>query len=455
MFKKILPMTLLLLIALTNAGLLSASANELAHVKQHTEVIKGIQQVMLEHYVFVDKAQQMNQHLDQLIKTQFFDDYIKPQAFASALTKEMRRFSDDKHIGVRPPRIRSETANTSQALQASFFGQHLNNLMQFRSGGFGDVKFFDGNVGYFRLDGFRREDKLQIDPLMAYLATADAVIVDLRKNGGGGDIVNYLSSYFLPENIILTSTYTRKTDQTEHTTTVQVNGRKRLNVPLFILTSNRTFSAAEAFSYSLQARKRATIIGEVTGGGAHPITGKPLPHGFGFIVPYARSLNPITKTNWQGVGVTPDIKITADKALDKAKEVAKASATQYREKPFNTLEALLNKATLSAADEENVYQLLKVMLARHHLESFMVNGLAYQHKMSGNLTAALAIFKANIRLLPNDPNGFDNYGEALAENAEYDKALFYYKQAVLLATKQQDKQLHRYQTNLANFKAKL
>ncbi|NQZ07138.1 MAG: hypothetical protein HRT35_08250 [Algicola sp.] len=455
MFKKILPMTLLLLITLTHAGLTTALANDLAHVKQHTKVIKGIQQVMLEHYVFVDKAQQLNQHLDQLIETQYFDGYIEPQAFAKALTKEMRRFAKDKHISVRPPRTRNATADLSQTPKTSLFDQHLQNLMQFRHGGFGDVKFFDGNVGYFRLDGFRREDKLQIDPLMAYLATADAVIVDLRKNGGGGDIVNYLSSYFLPENIILTSTYTRKTNHTKHTTTVQVNGRKRLDVPLFILTSNRTFSAAEAFAYSLQARKRATIIGEVTGGGAHPITGKPLPHGFGLIVPYARSINPITKTNWQDVGVIPDIEVTADKALEKAKEVAKARATQYREKPFNQLEALLEKPTLSAAEEKNVYQRLKVMLARHHLESFMVNGLAYQYKMSGNLTAALAMFKANIRLLPNDPNAFDSYGEALAENAEYDKALFYYKQAVLLATKQQDKQLQRYQTNLANFKAKL
>jgi hypothetical protein len=455
MFKIFLPKALLLLIFLTSVSSIVASAKDLIHAKRHTQVIKSIQKIMLEHYVFLDKAEEMNQHLDKLIKENYFESYIDPAPFAKALTKEMRRFSKDKHIGVQPPRLDSETLATSQVPEASVFSRHLEGLMQFRDGGFGEVKFFDGNVAYFRLDGFRREDKLQIDPLMAYLATSDAIIIDLRKNGGGGSLVNYLSSYFLPENLILTSTYTRRTDHTENFTTVKVKGRKRLDVPLFILTSERTFSAAEAFSYSLQVRNRAIIIGEVTGGGAHPITRKSLPHGFGFIVPNARSINPITKTNWEGVGVIPDIQVAADNTLEKAKEIAKTSAAQYREEPFKKLEALLEKESLTSSDEEKIYKLFKLLLARHHIENFMINGLAYQYKFSGNLTAALAMFKANIRAFPNKPNGHDSYAEALAENNEHEQALFHYKRAVLLAAKQKDKQLNVYRTNLANFEKKL
>jgi tetratricopeptide (TPR) repeat protein len=455
MFKNFLPRTVLLLIYLASLSLITVSANESIHIKHHTEVIKTIQKHMLKHYVFLDKAEQMNQHLDKLINEKYFDPFIESKAFARALTKEMRRFSKDKHFGVRPPRTRNETPETRQAPKASVFNIHLERLMQFRDGGFGDVKFFDGNVAYFRLDGFRWEDKRQVDPLMAYLATSDAIIIDLRKNGGGGALVDYLSSYFLPEDILLSSTYTRSIDHTEHIKTVLVNGRKRLDVPLFILTSDRTFSAAEAFSYSLQARNRATIIGEVSGGGAHPITRKPLPHGFGFIVPHARSINPITKTNWEGVGVIPDIEVTADKALEKAKEIAKTSATQYREEPFKKLEVLLKKDSLTSLDEKKIDKLLKLVLARHHIESYMINAMAYQYKFSGDITAAFVMFKANIRVFPNEPNGHDSYAEALAENNEHEQALYHYKRAVLLAAEQKDKQLNMYRTNLANFEATL
>jgi C-terminal processing protease CtpA/Prc len=90
------------------------------------------------------------------------------------------------------------------------------------------------------------------------------------------------------------------------------------DVPLFILTSHHTFSAAEAFAYHLQALKRATIVGEVTGGGANPAEFLTLAHGFTVAIPNGRSINPITKTSWEGVGVKPDVEVPADRALEEA-----------------------------------------------------------------------------------------------------------------------------------------
>ena len=108
---------------------------------------------------------------------------------------EMQKITKDRHLNVapsRPPRQRDENAD--------FFSWHLNNLVRFRSGGFGRIDLFEGNVGYVELKGFRREDISKVDDIMEYLSTADAIIIDLRENGGGGALGDYWSSYFLEEN---------------------------------------------------------------------------------------------------------------------------------------------------------------------------------------------------------------------------------------------------------------
>ena len=99
---------------------------------------------------------------------------------------------------------------------------------------------------------------------------------------------------------------------------------------MYVLTSNRTFSAAEEFTYNLQSQKRATIVGETTGGGAHPTRGFRVSDHFGVGVPFARSINPVTKTNWEGTGVKPDVAVPADQALLTAHLLAlKKAATKY------------------------------------------------------------------------------------------------------------------------------
>ena len=159
---------------------------------------------------------------------------------------------------------------------------------------------------------------------MNFLAYCDAIIVDLRQNGGGDPAqIQLICSYFFPEPAHLNDIYFRAGDRTENFWTLPyVPGPKPVNADLYILTSARTFSGAEEFTYNMKNLKRATVIGETTGGGAHPTQPMIVQKDFILRVPYARAINPVSKTNWEGTGVVPDIAVPAAQAFDKAYALA-------------------------------------------------------------------------------------------------------------------------------------
>jgi hypothetical protein len=157
---------------------------------------------------------------------------------------------------------------------------------------------------------------------MKFLGNCFALIIDLRDNGGGSpSMVQLISSYLLEESTHLNSFYIRESDQTKQFWTQEfVDGKRLEEVPVYILTSKRTFSGAEEFTYNMKNLERATIIGETTGGGAHPcrrVTFKDLK--VKLSLPYGRAVNPITGTNWEGTGIEPHIQVPRDQALEVAK----------------------------------------------------------------------------------------------------------------------------------------
>jgi C-terminal processing protease CtpA/Prc len=158
---------------------------------------------------------------------------------------------------------------------------------------------------------------------MSKVADTDALIIDLRDNGGGQPaMVAYISSYLFDQRTHLNDIWDRRTDRTQEFWTRNVPGKKYGGTkPVFVLTARRTFSGAEEFSYNLKSLKRATIIGETTGGGAHPVSPHRINSHFTIGVPFARAINPITKTNWEGAGVAPDIKVPASDALETARRM--------------------------------------------------------------------------------------------------------------------------------------
>jgi C-terminal processing protease CtpA/Prc len=186
-----------------------------------------------------------------------------------------------------------------------------------------------GDIAYIEILSFAarpREVRDETARIMGAAADARALIIDLRGNGGGSPFtVALVSSYlFGPVPVHLNSLYNRPENRTDDFfTDPGVPGRKfGPDKPIYVLTSSRTFSGAEEFAYNLQTRKRATIVGETTGGGANPGNGVPLPYGLTLFVPTGRAINPITKTNWEGVGVKPDVAVPASDALEAARRLA-------------------------------------------------------------------------------------------------------------------------------------
>jgi retinol-binding protein 3 len=189
--------------------------------------------------------------------------------------------------------------------------------------GFKKVEQLDGNVGYVRFDSFEEAEPCgsTVSAAMTFLAGTRALIIDLRENDGGKpDMVALIASYLFDRRTHLGDLWDRYADSTHHYWTLDSVAGRRFGgaKPVYVFTSAHTFSAAEEFAYDLQALKRVTIVGEATGGGAHPASEGRLGDHFAINVPWGNSINPITGTNWEGVGVVPDVKVSASDALDAA-----------------------------------------------------------------------------------------------------------------------------------------
>jgi C-terminal processing protease CtpA/Prc len=216
-----------------------------------------------------------------------------------------------------------------------------------KKSGFNRVEILDGNIGYVDFWGFDALSENSIkgaEGVMGFVSNVDATIFDLRKNGGGSaEMVQLISSYYLKPNTHLNSIYWRTTDTTrEFRTFDKINGSVNLTIPIFILTSRDTFSAAEEFSYNLKHLKRATLVGETTKGGANPWQFYALGNGFRASIPMAKAVDPNTKTNWESVGVKPHIDVSRENALDVAykmahEEVKKSVSDEYQVKEINDI----------------------------------------------------------------------------------------------------------------------
>jgi len=155
---------------------------------------------------------------------------------------------------------------------------------------------------------------------MARLADCRAVVVDLAGNGGGSDANMLLASYFMAERMLMNRIEWRQGEPMDFEagpSTVPALA----TVPLYILIDGKTFSAAEAVAYALQQRGRAVIVGEPSRGGANPNRFFPLGHGLEVSVSIGRTVNPVSGTNWEGVGVQPDVVVPGGEALTKALEL--------------------------------------------------------------------------------------------------------------------------------------
>ena len=273
-------------------------------------------------YVYPEVAKKMEQSIRGHLEHGDDKTITSGPELAAALTHQLQEVGHDRHVRMEwlahaPP---------AGTLGANDETKRLRQQIAKANCTFAKPERLAGNIGYIRFDAFGSVDvcSAKVTEVFASLGDVDALIFDLRENGGGdAEMITYMESYLFAKRTHLDDIYSREDNSTTPSwTNPDLPGKKLATQPVFILTAARTFSAAEAFAYELQAVKRATIVGEVTGGGAHPVHPMSLDDHFSLLVPSQRAINPVTKTDWEGTGVQPDVKVPAAEALDKAKQLA-------------------------------------------------------------------------------------------------------------------------------------
>jgi len=307
-------------------------------------------------YVFPDGANKLVQALHEQQRRGAYDKITSSVELAKTLTHDLRAAVNDLHINVIynerpvPPDRQPEGRMSRGEIERMRAIGAPNNF------GFIKVEILEGNIGYVRLDGFdmAMNGGDTAAATMAFVANSDALIFDLRENHGGDPtMVQLLLGYLLEgEPVHFNDFVYRDTSKTEqYWSNAWVPGKRYLDKPVYVLTSNTTFSCAEEFAYDLQTQKRGVTVGEATGGGAHPVAFYRLSEHLGLTVPFARALNPITHSDWEGKGVQPDVPVGADKALAQATVLAAQQIAQHPRdaRHAETLQQVLKdaKATLA------------------------------------------------------------------------------------------------------------
>jgi retinol-binding protein 3 len=301
-------------------------------------VINAVLARLKESYVFPEIAAQMERAIHARMESGDYDRITSSATLAQTLTSDLRRVNNDRHLEVTyksepiPVATGPRERTPEQLEKARAFAKSVNFGLE-------RIDRLEGNIGYLRIDGFIAADAGgdTAAAAMNFLAHTDALIFDLRECAAGGDpsMISFLCTYLFGwEPMHLNDLYWRDGNRTQQYWTLPyVPGTRYDGKPVYILTSRRTFSAGEEFAYDLQALKRATIVGEPSGGGANPGQDFRLNDHFEVFVPTGRAVNPVTKTNWEGAGVKPDIEVPEAQALRTAhlaalKKVLEAATDQ-------------------------------------------------------------------------------------------------------------------------------
>ena len=289
-------------------------------------VIEGALQLLLANYLDLDAAQRAVADVRVRATRGEYSSLASPARLAELLGRHLAGATGDRHVQVKfsagrvadPLASADETAAELEQLRRDAEAENF---------GIGEPRVLSGNIGYLAFNRFFRAE-LAGDALaaaMQSLATTDALIVDLRESRGGDPVMAVLAaSWFFEGRPRHWNDLVRRFDgtTTQFWTAAWLPGPRYVGKPIYVLTAQRTFSAPESFAYELQQTGRATIVGEVTGGGAHPGAWFPIDDRFALFIPLSRYVSAVSGGDWEGTGVKPDVECAAVEALECAHRLA-------------------------------------------------------------------------------------------------------------------------------------
>jgi len=302
---------------------------------ERRRAVTELSRVIRERYAIGERAEKVARALEQKFASKAYDSLPSAEEFARTITVDLQSWTGDKHLrfGLAPAAPPSSPAIAAEAERAAW-----RNAIRRNNYGLPRAEILPGNVGYLEVKRFQPPDVAggTVVAAMGYLANADAIIVDVRNcRGGSAYMMPLFVGYFFSRPTHLFDMEFRGDAYTDHYWTLAyLPGERLAEIPMYILTSAYTFSGAEGFAYRLQVLKRATIVGERTGGGANAGGVIDIPPGFRVWMPMGRPVDSETRTNWEAVGVEPDIRTAAREALAEAH--------------LDALKALRSKATTDA-----------------------------------------------------------------------------------------------------------
>jgi hypothetical protein len=288
-----------------------------------SSLVRATATIVRERYVDADAAESAATRIERHAADGLYDG-LAPKGVARAIARDLREATGDLHFGLTVDAVQyaylrdHDTTTSPTAPEERLRRAVVTNF------GFTEVRILPGNVGYLKLDSCSCEPGAveKANAVMAFLGDADAVIIDLRDNGGGWSTMERLMcSYFVPHDpdtplVVFT---TRHTGEHRQVWTHDWLPEDRIDdVPLYVLTSAKTFSAAEGVAYQLSARGRAKVIGERSSGGANGVEFVPLVADYVLKIPTTSGIVPVTGDDWEGVGVAPDVECAVAEALDRA-----------------------------------------------------------------------------------------------------------------------------------------
>ncbi len=373
------------------------------------QLINSITDSLNKHYIFPEKAELITGYLQSQLRKNAYKDLLdNAEKLAEQIGRDINFVHHDPHM-----RIKYDPGFVPQEIYKPT-PEDINRVKQYwkeNNYTFKKVEILPGNIGYIPFNLFVDDieaAKPTITAALKFLRNTTALIIDLRENmGGSPEMVSQIESYFFKEKTHMNDLINRSN---KDTTFLYADPAKSdslfLSMPVYILTGQHSFSGAEDFTYGMQIAKRAVVVGETTGGGAHPQMPFSVGQQFIVFIPFARSINPLTHTDWEGTGVIPDVKTTANEAFIKAQELIFRNlllkATDQKEK--NKYAYYINSLLANDADKQPALNKLLPLAGtygglRIYLDK---NKLYCKNDNSGGAVSALKHITNNLFVLDKD-----------------------------------------------------